>query len=395
MAALASSPVSQTVRRVLHVTSGLGVGGAETMLYRLVRAMHGVDGQRHAIITLTDNNSFDFDALGVPVKTISLHGRPLSGLLALRAEIEGQNPDIVQAWMYHGNVCATLMAPKVIPVVWGIHHSLHDLHNEKTSTRIAIRAGARLSRWQQTRHVVYVSERSREHHAAFGYAAEKAVVIPNGFDCTVFCPDFRAGGAVRAALGFGPNDVLIGNFGRYHAVKDHPLLLRAFASIARKFPKVHLLLAGSGVSETNDELTGMIRQVGLSSRVRLLGPRNDMPALYNALDLYVLCSRTESFPNVLGEAGACGIPCITTDVGDAWQIVGDSGIVVPPGDTDALAAALNRTLSLSIHERGAMGSAAQRHVASHFSLEMVRRAYADLYSKIGSDSHASKRWLAP
>lgn len=378
--------MTQKTKRILHVTSGLGVGGAETMLFRLVRSLHGHNGYEHTIITLTDTCGFDFVTHGVSVDVVDFRklAKPVSNIVRLWQTIRMHKPDVIQSWMYHGNVAATLLGPAEVPVVWGIHHSLHDLLNEKLATRLLIRSGAFLGRWKNTSRIIYVSEKSREHHCAHGYPMEKSVVIPNGFDCLDFSPDESLKVSARRELGLDDSHVLIGNFGRYHPVKDHGLLLRAFAAVTKDFPAARLLLVGAGITEENKELVNMIRMFGISGRVVLLGLRNDMPRLYNALDLYVLSSKSESFPNVLGEASACGVVSITTDVGDAGQLVGEAGIVVPSSSIDALAQALRKMLSLERRERQALGERARQNIVNRFGLPSVVGAYSGLYEELTS-----------
>jgi glycosyltransferase involved in cell wall biosynthesis len=377
-----ASEMTNRKKRILHITSGLGLGGAEMMLYRLVQSLHGQGQYEHAVVALTSGCDFDFDLLGVSVDLVDFKKtwNIMSGLAALRRTIKKYDPDVIHAWMYHGNLAATLASSIKVPVVWGIHHSLHDLKHEKLSIRFLIRAGAFLSRKRNIRRIVYVSEQSRAHHSAYGYSLEKSVVIPNGFDCVAFAPDQVSRVLVRGELGFGESHVLIGNFGRYHRVKAHDLLVRAFASVANDFADSRLVLAGAGVVGENGELTTLVRSLGIEGRVVLLGPRGDMSRLYNAIDLYVLSSNSESFPNVLGEASACGVPSITTDVGDASRIVGNTGCVVPPFSVEALARALRRMLSMEPRERRFLGARARQHVIEHFEISAVSQKYAELYN---------------
>ena len=357
------------------------------MLYRLVRELHGHDGQIHSIITLTDNCSFDFASVGVHIDLLDLKKavNPLWGLVKLREMIRKHNPDVIQAWMYHGNLASTISSPPGIPVVWSIHHSLHDLKHEKLSIRLLIKTGAFLSRSKNTRRIVYCSENSKNQHCDHGYPLEKAIIIPNGFDCVEFSPDEAARLSTRRALGFDEDHLLIGNFGRYHPVKDHEILLRAFAEVSVDVPMARIVLAGSGITDTNPDLVNLIRRLGIANRIVLLGPRNDMPKLYNALDLYALSSKSEAFPNVLGEASACGVPSITTDVGDASRIIGDTGSVVSPGSVDLLRGALRQMLMLDRCERITLGNRARQHVVDSFALPVVASAYSDLYNNLTTE----------
>lgn len=377
------------VLRVLHVSSGLGVGGAETMLYRLVQALHGKNGQHHSVVSLNDNCCFDFEALGVPLEIIDFKSAgAVAGMTRLRRKIRAEAPHLVQGWMYHGNFAATLAAPGNTPVVWSIHHSLHNLNNESLPIRTMIRTGGFVGRRSNTRKIIFVSEMSERHHAALGYPRDKSLIVPNGFNCADFAPDSGARRGCRNELGFQESDLLLGSFGRYDPIKDHALLLRAFSRVLQHFPDARLLLAGGGVDEANPILASLIRHTGVGANVRLLGQRNDMPRLYNSLDLYVLSSKSESFPNVLGEASACAVPCITTDVGDSRRILGNTGRVVPPGSESELAAAMVELLRMSPADRRAMGEQARANVRSNYDLPVVAHIYASLYTALGRPTAA-------
>lgn len=229
------------------------------MLYRLVQALHGKAGQHHSVVSLNDNCCFDFEALGVPLEIIDFKtAGAAAGMIRLHRKICAEAPDVVQGWMYHGNFAATLAAPSKTPVVWSIHHSLHNLNNESLPIRTMIRTGGLVSRRSNTRRIIFVSEMSERHHAALGYPKDKALVIPNGFNCADFKPDSVARRECREELGFREKDLLLGSFGRFDPIKDHGLLLRAFARVLQHVPDAHLLLAGGGIDEANPMLANLI-----------------------------------------------------------------------------------------------------------------------------------------
>jgi glycosyltransferase involved in cell wall biosynthesis len=365
--------------RVVHVTSGLGAGGAETMLYRLLSVLANDNNQEHLVISLTPDCNFDFKSIGVKVEVVDLKKLGVLGLLNLRRIVHSVRPDIVQGWMYHGNVAATLSAPSGIPVVWGIHHSLHELHKEKRSTRLLIMLGRWLSVYSRISNIVYVSDASRVHHVDYGYGSQKALVIENGFDCNYFRPDPELRAVTRRRLGMDDDHLLVGSFGRFHPIKDHKTLICAFAQVVKRIPTARLILAGSGITDSNEQLASLLTVYGIADKVILLGLQSDMPALYNALDLYALSSRSESFPNVLGESCAVGVTCVTTDVGDAARIVEGTGRVVPPGDVCALAQAIVAILEESPERRISAGERSRTRIVKEFSLALAVSAYKTLY----------------
>lgn len=351
------------------------------MLYRLLGSLVKNQEQEHSVISLTSGCHFDFDRIGVHVKTIDMKKLGVLGFIALKSAIAEARPHLVQGWMYHGNITASLCAPSGVPVIWSVHHSLHDMCNEKRSLRILVRAGARLSRLRSIRHIVYVSETSRNHHANYGYSEKKALLIPNGFDAECFSPDPKLREYTRNDLGMGPNHLLIGNFGRFHPVKDHETLIAAFRLVVKNFPNARLILAGGGMDETNSTLTDLLKKHEIGDRALLLGQQNDMPALYNAIDLYALSSRSEAFPNVLGESCSVGVPCVTTDVGDAGKIIGDTGRLVCVADPFSLAHEINALLSLTSAQRTAEGQKAREHIINCYSLPVVASAYCKMYEE--------------
>lgn len=208
------------------------------------------------------------------------------------------------------------------------------------------------------------------------------VVIPNGFDMEGWKPDPGARVDVRRELGLPLEAPLIGLISRFDPVKDHRTFTLAALRLLNQLPNVHFLLCGGGVTWENSELSAWIRSSGAASHFRLLGERDDIPRLTAALDLAALSSYTEGFPNVIGEAMACGVPCVTTDVGDAAYIVGETGRVVPPRQPEALAEALRELIEDGPERRAALGAAARRRVAEYFDLPGVAARYEGLYRDI-------------
>jgi glycosyltransferase involved in cell wall biosynthesis len=352
------------------------------MLYKLVQTLPPAAGFTHSVIALTERNEFDFAALDVPVATLAMRrGLPSPGaLLWLRRMVSAARPDVVQGWMYHGNIAATLASTKRLPVVWGIHHALHDLRGEKPLTRALVRLGPLLS--SRVRKIIYCARVSQHQHEALGYPAGKSLYIPNGFDCNRFKPDVDACGALRTELGLPADALLVGHAGRFHPVKNHAGLIAAFGAATKAHSEAWLLLAGAGVTPDNAQIMRMIEAAGIAGRVKLLGERKDMPRFFAALDVHVLASRSEGLPNVLGEAMACGVPCVTTDVGDSAAMVAETGKVVPPGGQQSLAVALEDMLRLPAHVRQSLGEQARSRIMAEYSLMAVAERYARLYREL-------------
>lgn len=372
--------------KIVHVITGMvRNGGAQTMLYKL---LSGLDRTvwRAQVVSLVGIGPVGekIRALGVPVRTLGMRrGVPNPfAVYRLSRWFRQDPPQIVQTWLYHADFLGGLAAKIAgdIPVAWNIRHS--SLDGDKLLSRWTVRVCARLSHRLPTR-IVCCSEVARQIHIQLGYAADRMVVIPNGFDLAAFKPNPAARQSVRQELGLARETVLIGLVGRFHRQKDHRSFVEAAARLHTNFPEVHFLLCGDEVTWENPELVGWITAAGLRRRCHLLGRREDMPRLTAALDIATVASSYgEGFPNVVGEAMACGIPCVVTDVGDSPLIVQETGSVVPPKRPQALAAAWGRLIEVGPEERRRLGLAARRRVETHFSLPTVTGQYQRLHEEL-------------
>lgn len=320
-----------------------------------------------------------FPTMGLDVRSLDMPRARLNryAIAKLRAIVQEFQPDVIQGWMYHSNVLAHLARCFMPtghrpPLAIAIRGSLSIFHQEKRLTRLIIRLDAWLSRWANR--VFYVSRLACQQHNDFGYAVEHALVIPNGFDCQAFKPSDAARTSLRAELGLDAKVRLIGLVASWQPLKNHRGFLAAAAMLAQRYSDVHFLCAGRGVSANNPDLMALVPPA-IHSRVHLLGERGDMPALTAALDIAVNASYAEAFPNVVGEAMACGVPMVVTDVGDSAWIIDGCGQVVPPGEDTALCDAMDALLSLPSEVRQALGMRARQRVLAHFSLELVAESY--------------------
>lgn len=377
--------------RILHVITGLSRGGAEHSLYKLLAA-GSRSGCAHAVISLMEGGPYaeKIEALGVPVFQVGMR-RGLPGPAAyprLRAYVRDSCPDLVHGWMYHGALAA-LLSGSGRPVIVGVRHSLHDLDHDRRMTRVIISLLARLSR--RSARVLYCSQAARIQHEAVGYPASRGVVIPNGFDSETFRPDPHSRTTARLALGLDPGTFVLGHVGRFHAVKDHENLLRAFGTLVREQSGCRLVMIGTGVDERNQNLCGLIDALQLRGQVTLLGERDDVPEIMNAFDLLVNASRGEAFPNVLGEAMACGVPCVATDVGDSAEIIADTGSVVPARDPVALAEAVSAMVELEPEARAALGARARARIVKQFSMARFVERHEALYEAVLEETTHARR----
>jgi glycosyltransferase involved in cell wall biosynthesis len=372
--------------RVLHIITGLSTGGAERALYNLL-AGGLAEGCDSAVVSLRDAGDFGhlIEDLGVPVHPLNIrpHMPGPKGFFSLRSIVRNFKPDVIQGWMYHGNLVswfARRWASKETALVWNIRHSLYHLRNEKPVTRQVIRANRSLSKVVDI--ILYNSHLSRQQHEEYGFDASRGKVIANGFDTNLLCPNADKRNEMRQALGIESDDIVIGHIARFHPMKNHAGFLRAAVRVLEFKPEVVFLLAGRDVNLNNPALSGIISPC-LRNRFRFLGERADIPDLMQAMDVLCMSSSWgEAFPNVIGESMACGVPCVVTDVGDSRYIVGETGVVVPALDSQALESSLNYVLNLSVERRTSMGEAARARIESRYAISKIVSQYSDLYCKL-------------
>jgi glycosyltransferase involved in cell wall biosynthesis len=373
--------------KVLHIITGLGVGGAEAMLLKLLTRFRA-DGPECEVLSLAPEGPMaaPIRALGVPVSALGLGSGAgaVFGLPGLIGRVRRARPDVVQCWMNHGNLMGGLAAraASTAPVLWSLRQSNLDPVLAKRGTMAVLRLGARFSRWLPDR-ILCVSESARRVHAALGYDESRMVVIPNGFDLDVFRPDPASRRVLRGELGIGADDVLVGLAARFDPQKDIGTFLAAAARVAAATAEARFLLCGEGMDAANPALARLIADAGVGARVHLLGRRTDMPRITSALDIAVSSSAYgEGFSNALGEALACAVPAVSTDVGDARQIVGEEGRIVPIRDPVALAAAIAELIALGAEGRARLGQEGRARMARDYALDAIARRYRAIYDEV-------------
>jgi glycosyltransferase involved in cell wall biosynthesis len=389
----ASAPVPL---KVLHIITGLSVGGAETMLAKVLAAVPRADAE-HAVIALGCRGPIAdrIEALGVPVQCLdasrALGGLPSApgSLMGVAEAIRKFKPDVVQTWMYHANLVGGLAAriSGKPPVVWGLRQSDLDPARTKWTTRLIARLGASLSRRLPVR-ILACADAVRRVHRDMGYDDSRMTVIPNGFDTDTFHPDADGRARLRRELAVGEDALIVGLPARFDPQKDHATFFAAAAKVHAAHPSAVFVLCGAGTTVSNIRLEPLLKRSGLPpSAVRLLGERHDMPALMAALDVVVSSSAFgEGFPNVLGEGMAAGAIPVATDSGDSRTIVDRIGFIARPRDAEALARAIGEALSLPADNRARRSEAARARVQRDYALGTIARRYLALWREAAAEA---------
>lgn len=377
--------------KVMHIITGLGTGGAEAMLYKLLAQSDKPSEQLVVSLSQGGKHRQLLENIGVQVVELNLKQiwmlliRLVQVLLLIRKE----KIQVINAWMYHAALFASLLKVlslgSSIRLLWNIRHSLHDLKQEKTSLRIVIRLLSHLVRVSDA--IIFNSRKSATEHSVYWDMQGKVHFVPNGFELEKWTPKSRKANEQSNTLlqlcGLKSSSVrLIGHVGRAHPMKNHQGLIKAFLNLADKHPDTHLVLIGKG---TNDLDAG---SYSTSSRIHLLGERDDLPVLIPCLDYFVLSSNWgEGFPNVLGEAMACELPSMTTDVGDSGYLLDNLDWIVSPYDEKALATKLDELLSLDDCVKEQLGKQNRERIEAHFSIAAIAEIYHSLYA---GDCHGER-----
>lgn len=373
--------------KILYIISGLPTGGAEMMLYKLLSVINR-DIFEPVVISLTDYGSLgnNIKKLNIPVYKMEINAgfpNPFKVWRFIKL-VRKINPELIQGWMYHGNLAA-LLAKWVLPnrvfLLWNIRHTPDDLKKEKRLTALVIRLGAKFSSYPDC--IIYNSNVSEQKHELLGYNNKNKSIIPNGFNCEQFKPFDKAKSKLRHSLDLNKDTLLIGLVARYHIMKDHVTFLHSAGKLNKTYPEIHFVLVGQGVDKNNHLLIKLIEDLKITKNIHLLGKRIDVDEITAGLD--IACSSSswgESFSNAIGEAMASGIPCIVTDVGDSAWIVGETGIVVKPGDIKVFTDAMITLIKMSSEERLGLGKLARNRIIKYFSLNLVVKKYEDMYQNL-------------
>ncbi len=374
--------------KIVYITTNLSTGGAQMMLYRLLSR---IDRKRFStdVISLMDCGNVGelVAALNIPIYTMNMKaGMPATPTVIWRLihTIHTLKPDLIQGWMYHGNLAAQIVSifyPHKIPILWSIHHSIYSLTVEKKMTAIVIKLCSLLSKFSSQ--IIYVSRIGKLQHEDLGYCVDNGCVIPNAADTSLFVPSVAARLTVRKEMGLTDNTFLIGLICRYHPMKDHANFLQAAAILLKDYPDVHFILVGTDVDQNNQELCQLIQKLGIDNRIHLLGERKNIPHLTAALDIAASASAYgEAFPLVVAEAMSAEVPCVVTDVGDSGWVIDKTGRVVPPQNPEALAHAWKDLIILGAEGRESLGKAARKRVIEHYALDSVVAEYEALYENV-------------
>jgi len=368
--------------RVLLVIPTLEIGGAEQQLSTLAIALSAAGHSAEVAAFRARGPLLDrLSAARIPVHDLGKGGTWTIALVAARLArlIRQLRPDAVYGFLPTSNVVTAVLKPwlRGTPVVWGVRSSRMDLSRYGTSARIVARLQSVLSPAADA--IVFNSDDAFRSAGEQGFRNARLVSIPNGIDTHRFVPDARSRTETRAAWGIRDEHLLVGLVARVDPAKDHETFIAAAARLAAQWSGVRFVCVGGGAAGDVAHVQERARGLGLDGLVRWVPEYRDMLGAYNALDVLVLSSRSEAFPNALAEGMACAVPCVATDVGDVRRLLGDAGVVVPPGDPAAIAEAVSSVLALPPEHVAQLRDRARMRIEQHFSIRaLVERTVATI-----------------
>lgn len=369
----------------LHIITTIGIGGAETMLLRLIK--HKPDLLKSTIvICLTDNDEIGhiLESMGVRVINLGIHNWSsfFKAFFKIKKIIQNEKPDIVHTWMYHANILGGIAAflAKNKNIIWSIRRS-EFTSGESLSTYIVMKIGAMLSN-VIPKVIVCVAESGLKNHQSYGYKSDRMIVIPNGFDLEHLKHNPVIRKEIRKELNIYDDEIIIGCVGRFREPKGYEVLIASSIDVIKHNKKVRYLLIGHNLDQQNTILMEWINKTGFTDHFLLLGQKHNIAEYMSAMDIFCLPSITEGFPNVVGEAMASALPCVATSVGDVQKITGNNAIVVQPKNKKSLSKGLLEMLNMDNEKRHKMGLRGRIKIEEEYPVKLICEKHYNLYSLI-------------
>lgn len=368
--------------KVVHLISDLGQGGTQTMLYRIIKYQHNKNIQQ-SVINYTGDNYFEKELkkMGISVIRFSLRKNPFKTILEIWKMI--RDTDILCCWMYHSNLLGYILGSFIgaKKIIWNIRHSTIDSKYDKITTIFINFICAKLSYGRRVNTIVYNGEAARKNHEVFGYNSEKGIILENGCDPDEFKKNENASKNLKRELSIHEDKIIILSVTRYYPIKDVPTFIKVFSILHKKNDKYVAVVCGRNMDEKNPELVDLCNEhkIKVGSDIYLLGLREDVPYLMAGCDIFILHSVGEAFPNALLQAMMSECLCITTDVGNARNIINNEYLVVMPEDVMAIVEKVEWLLQLNDSEKKELRNKNRQFVLQQYNIYDVVQKYESLY----------------
>lgn len=376
--------------KIVHIINSLKKGGAEGNLYRLCKIQKKKYKNKIdiIIITLIDSGYYEYELKKKGIKILSLRINEknkifdfIKKITKLRKYIKKINPDIIQSWMYHSNFL-TMFIPKKYhnKIFWNIRHSELNLKISKKMTILLSIICGLFSRFVPKK-IIYCSEKSIKFHENNQfYSKKKTRLIDNGYSDKIYYPSNNLRSNFRKKNKIKKTDIILGYAGRYAKQKNIESLLNAFSKIVKNYSNVHLYMVGKEINLQNKELINIMSGLNIKDKMVLLNEQKNLLEFYNGIDLLVLSSHSESFPNVIAEAMLCSTPVLASNAGCSKKIIDKYGFVLNKNDYLSITKGLKRSINILENKKGnwkSLKKNVRSQIKNKFSIEKMAHNYSE------------------
>lgn len=374
--------------KVLHIINSLNKGGAEGNLYRLC-AQHKKKFKKKidiTVLTLIKNGFYENELKkrGVNVFSLDINKENkiidiFKKIILFRKFVKKINPNIIQSWMYHSNFLSILL-PKnyYYNLFWNIRHSELNFKISKKKTILLSVICGFFSRLVPKK-ILYCSDKSiKFHEKTHFYAKQKRILINNGYSEKDYYSSISLRQSFRKKYKIKSTDIILGYAGRYAKQKNIESLLHAYSMVSRKYKNIYLYMVGKNIDNNNNELINTVLKLNIKNKVFFLNEQKDLLKFYNGIDLLLLTSHSESFPNVIAEAMLCSTLVLASDAGCSKKIINKNGFVLKKNDHITILKVLKKSIKIFLNQRkhwSLLKKNAQIHIKKNFSLEKMADDY--------------------
>ena len=375
--------VSDEKKIVTYLINDLGKGGAEMMLYQLLKYRTDLSIE-YRVISLGGEDYYKklIQDLSISVTTLDIKKHPVSSLFRLRRLLYGI--DAISCWMYNSNLIGYIVGKtiKVNRVIWNVRHSDLKPEHNKRSTLLINWLCAKLS--GKVSFIAYNGEKAREVHEEAGYCRCKGIVVENGVDIDDYAYHLEGRKIIESELTIAQGKKIVLSVSRYAPIKDVATFIKTVSILHKAMPEIVAVICGKGITDTNESIVADCESNGLvvGKDIHLLGLRHDVRTLMSACDIFILHSTGEAFPNTLVQAMSCGCLCISTDVGDARTILGNSSFISEPANPVSLSKVALNALSLNEEETNKVRVENRKRVCDYYDIKSIVQQYEDIIKRV-------------
>lgn|GEM_PF-1370045 len=371
--------------RILHIISGTGMGGAERTLFNLLNS-NLADKHEMFVISLTPEEEFGrrINNLKIQIHFLNLkRGRiDVFSIYNLIKIVKKIKPNIIQGWMHFGNLVALLvyltLFDRSIKLIWNIRQSFYGIEIEKKLNKMVIYLCAFFSKIPNK--IIYNSSLSSIQHTDFGFSDKNKIIILNGFDTNYWKPNPYKKDLLKKSMNFSEDNFIVGYVGRDDKFKDINTLINAIEIVSLLNLNIKFVLMGNKLDNENIKFIKILHK--WSSSIRLLGGGFDSYEIMPVFDLLVLSSKSEAFPNVVGEGMSMSIPCISTSVGEISQLINDCGWLIPVGDSNILSDKIVEAYNLFLNNKkywNELRFKSRNRIIKYFNIDLMLYRYNNLW----------------